>query len=94
MKITTSKTKKTFLYDVNFEQNLIDNDIYSNDYDFSDDQDSSRLNNKNVILNRLKQSRSSFSSFQFSEKAFCIFKQINSRVLHENNVMSTVFSVI
>lgn len=94
MKITTSKTKKTFLYNVNFEQNLIDNDIYSNDYDFSDDQDSSRLNNENVILNRLKQSRSSFSSFQFSEKAFCIFKQINSRVLHENDVMSTVFSVI
>ena len=93
-KTTTSKTKKTFSYDANFEQNLIDNDIYSNDYDFSDDRDSSRSNNENVILDRLEQSRSSLSSSKFSEKAFRTFKQTNSRALHENDVMSTVFPVI
>lgn len=93
-KTITSKTKRTFSYDVNFEQILIDNDIYSNDYDFPDDRDSSRSNNENEILVRLKQSRSSLSPSQFSEKVFRIFKQINSRALHEDDVMSTVFSVI
>ena len=76
-KITTSKTKKTSSYDPNFEQNLINNDIYSDDYDFLNDRDSSRLNNENEILSRLGQPRSSLSSSQFFNKKFRIFKKIS-----------------
>lgn len=93
-KTTTSKTKKTSPYDANFEQNLIDNGIYPDDYDFPDGRDPPRPNNENVILDRLGQPRSSLSPSKFSEKAFRTFKQTNSRALHEDDVMSTVFPVI
>ena len=76
-KITTSKTKKTSSYDPNFEQNLIDNDIYPDDYDFLNDRDSSRSNNENEILSRLGQPRSSLSPSQFFNKEFRTFKKIS-----------------
>jgi hypothetical protein len=80
-KTTILKTKKTSSYNLNFEQNFIDNDIYSDDYDFLNDQNSSRSNNENEILDRLEQLRSSLSSFHFFNKKFCIFKQTNSRLI-------------
>ncbi len=85
---------KTSSYDPNFEQNLIDNSIYPDDYDFSDERDSSRPINENAILDRFRQSRSSLSSSQFSEKAFRSFKQKNSRALNEDAVMGDVFPLI
>lgn len=93
-KTTTSKTKKTSPYDPNFEQNLIDNGIYPDDYDFPDGRDPPRPNNENEILERLRQPRPSLSSSQFSDKAFRTFKQTSSRALHEDDVMATVFPVI
>lgn len=93
-KTTTSKTRKTSPYDANFEQTLIDNGIYPDDYDFPDDRDPPRPDNENEILARLKQPRPSLSPSQFSEKAFRTFKQTNSRALNEDDVMSTVFPVI
>ncbi len=91
---TTSKTKKTSAYDPNFEQNLIDNSIYPDDYDFPDGRDPPRPNNENEILSRLGQPRPSLSPSQFPEKAFRSFKQKNSRALNEDAVMGDVFPVI
>ncbi len=93
-KTTTSKTKKTSPYDPNFEQNLIDNGIYPDDYDFPDGRDPPRPNNENEILGRLGQPRSSLSPSQFSNKEFRTFKQTNSRALNEDAVMGDVFPVI
>lgn len=94
VKTTTSKTKKTSPYDPNFEQNLIDNGIYPDDYDFPDGRDPPRPDNENEILERLRQPRPSLSPSQFSDKAFRIFKQTSSRALHEDDVMATGFPVI
>lgn len=93
-KTTTSKTKKTSPYDPNFEQNLIDNGIYPDDYDFPDDRDPPRPNNENEILSRLQQPRPSLSPSKFSNKEFRTFKQTNSRALNEDAVMGDVFPVI
>ena len=91
---TTTKTKKTSPYDPNFEQNLVDNSIYPDDYDFPDGRDSSRPINENEILGRFRQPRPSLSPSQFSEKAFRSFKQKNSRALNEDAVMSDAFPLI
>lgn len=93
-KTTTSKTKKTSPYDPNFEQNLIDNSIYPDDYEFPDGRDPSRPINENEILDRFRQPRPSLSPSRFSEKAFRSFKQKNSRALNEDAVMGDVFPVI
>lgn len=93
-KTTTLKTKKTSPYDPNFEQNLIDNRIYPDDYDFPDGRDPSRPNNENEILDRFRQPRPSLSPSQFPEGAFRSFKQKNSRALNEDAVMADVFPLI
>ena len=93
-KTTTSKTKKTSPYDPNFEQNLIDNSIYLDDYDFPDGRDPPRPDNENEILSRLGQPRPSLSPSQFLNKEFRTFKHTNSRALNKDAVMSDVFSVI
>lgn len=93
-KTSTSKTKKTSSYDFNFEQNLIDNGIYPDDYDFPDSRDTPRPNNGNEILSRLNQPRPSLSPSQLSNKEFRTFKQKNSRALNEDAVMSDVFPTI
>ncbi|KAL8698699.1 MAG: hypothetical protein Q9201_006434 [Fulgogasparrea decipioides] len=93
-KTTTLKTKKTSPYDPNFEQNLIDNKIYPDDYDFPDGRDPPRPANEDGILSRLCQPRPSLSPSQFSSKEFRTFKQKNSRALNEDAVMSDVFPII
>ena len=93
-KTTTSKTKKTSPYDPNFEQNLVDNSIYPDDYDFPDGRNPPRPNNEDEILDRLGQPRPSLSPSQFPEKDFRSFKQKNSRALNEDAVMADVFPVI
>lgn len=84
-KTDTSKTKNTSAYDPNFEQNLIDNRIYPDDYEFPDGRDPPRPKNENEIHDRLGQPRSSLSPSRFPEKAFREFKQGNSRVLTEDD---------
>ncbi|KAL9123877.1 MAG: hypothetical protein Q9217_006736 [Psora testacea] len=93
-KTTTSKTKKTSPYDPNFEQNLIDNSVYPDDYDFPDGRDPPKPNNENEILDRLGRPRPSLSPSQLPEKAFRSFKQKNSRALNEDAVMAEVFPMI
>lgn len=93
-KTTTSKTKKTSPYDRNFGQNLVDNSIYPDDYDFPDGRSPSRPNNENEILDKLRQPRPSLSPSQFSENKFRTFKQTNSRALNEDVVIGAVFPVI
>jgi len=90
----TTTSKKTSPYDPNFEQNLNDNSIYPDDYDFPDGRDPPRPNNENEILNRLGQPRPSLSPSQFSSKEFRTFKQTNSRALNEDAVMGDVFPAI
>lgn len=94
LKTTISKTKKTFLYNSNFEQNLIDNYIYSSYYNFSGNRIAPKSDNWKNINKRLKKSRLSLSLFCFTDKKFNIFVQINSRILNKNAVIDNVFSVI
>ncbi len=93
-KTTISKTKKTSLYNFNFEQNLIDNYIYSSYYNFLDNRIFSKSSNWKNINKRLKKSRLSLFLSRFSDEIFNTFVRINSRVLNENAVIDNVFSVI
>ena len=92
--IITSKTKKTSLYDPNFEQNLIDNKIYPSYYDFPDDRVPPKPNNWKDINEQLKEPRPSLSPSRFPNEVFEKFVRTNTRALNEDAIMSDVFPVI
>ena len=91
---TISRTKKTSLYNSNFEQNFIDNYIYSSYYNFFDNRVAPKPDNWKNINKRLKKSRLSLSLSCFTGEKFDIFVRTNSRILNKNAVINNVFSVI
>ena len=93
-KTTTSKTKKTSTYDHNFEQNLIDNNLYPSHYDFPDNRVPPKPNNWKEINERLKEPRPSLSPSCFPDEVFDEYVQTNARALNEDAVMGDVFPMI
>jgi hypothetical protein len=91
---STSKTKKTSPYDLNFEQNPIDNHIYPSHCDLPDDRPPPKPDNYNEITERLGEPRASLSPSRFCEENFDRFVRTNSRTLNEDAVMSDVFPAI
>jgi hypothetical protein len=89
---TSSTTRKSSAYNRDFEQHLIDHDIYPEEYD--NDEDSEEPANMEDINQRLAQSRSSLSSSRFTREQFLNFKKKNREALTENKVMSKVFPII
>lgn len=88
------KTRKTSTYNLNFEQILIDNHTYSDNYDFPNDWDPSQLNNESEIFDRLKHIRQSLSPSRFSDKAFRNFGRANAQTLHKDDIIASVIPVI
>ncbi len=89
---TFSTTRKSSAYNRDFEQHLINHDIYPEEYD--NDEDSEESTNMKDINQRLTQSRSSLSSSRFTREQFLNFKKKNRKALTKNKVMSKVFSII
>lgn len=90
----TSKIRKTSAYNPNFEQILIDNHTYPDNYDFPNGRNPPRPNNESETFDRLKRTRQSLSPSQFSDKAFRNFGRVNAQALHEDDVMTSVIPVI
>lgn len=90
----SSTIRKSSAYDSDFEQHLIDHDVYPYKYDYDDDDDFVYSDNWKEINERLAQSRSSLSPSRFSREAFWKFEKINMQTLTENAVMSKAFPII
>src|SRR5205814_8088203 len=82
-KTTTSKTKKSSPYDSNFEQILIDNGIYSDQYHHPDGRRHLKPDNWDEINQRIAQPRLSLSPSRFSDGAFEDFVQKDKDALRE-----------
>jgi hypothetical protein len=76
---------KTSAYDRNFEQHLIDHNIYPNNRDAKPD-------NWAEINRRISQPRASLSPSRFSDSAFEKFQKINESALTETKVMNSAFN--
>ncbi|KAM5489075.1 hypothetical protein MaudMau93_003800 [Microsporum audouinii] len=72
-------TTVTAAYNRNFEQKLVDYDIYLDGYDHSDGQPPATPNNMDEIIQRLAQPRRSLSPPNFPESKFREFKQKDAR---------------
>ena len=95
--ISTTNTKTTEnskSYNRNFQQKLIDDDIYFNKYEYFNDQVSFESNNLKEINSRLVQSQLSLSPSQFFKEKFKEFKRVNVYVSKENKTIKPVISII
>ncbi|CZS98380.1 uncharacterized protein RAG0_07158 [Rhynchosporium agropyri] len=78
---------RTSAYDRNFEQQLIDHQIYPNNR-------AAKPDNWADINLRMTQPRASLSPSKFSEEAFEKFQKISESTLTEAKVMNTAFPII
>ena len=90
----SSKSKRSSAYDKDFEQKLIDNNIYPEAYAYPDDRSTPEPNNLENIVQGLSDPRASLSPSRFSPSSFRRFKQANSRVISEGTVMSDILPTI
>jgi hypothetical protein len=89
-----SSNRRSFAYDGDFEQHLIDHHIYTEGYDYPDDRPTPEPSNLEGFYQRLAQPRPSLSPSHFTASDFKDFKQKNARVISEGKVMRTVFPTI
>jgi hypothetical protein len=90
----SSKTRKSSAYDKDFEQHYIDNRIYPEGYEYSDDRQTPEPGDLDELYQRLLQPRSSLSPSRFTPSDFRDFKRTNARVIDEGDVMRHVFPII
>ncbi|KAM5444707.1 hypothetical protein MferCBS31731_000162 [Microsporum ferrugineum] len=87
-------TTVTAAYNRNFEQKLVDYDIYLDGYDHSDGQPPATPNNMDEIIQRLAQPRRSLSPPNFPESKFREFKQKDARTSKERPVATYIVPTI
>ncbi|KAM5485176.1 hypothetical protein McanCB56680_002096 [Microsporum canis] len=87
-------TTVTAAYNRNFEQKLVDRDIYLDGYDHSDGQPPATPNNMDEIMQRLAQPRRSLSPTNFPESKFREFKQKDARASKERPVTTYIVPTI
>jgi hypothetical protein len=90
----SSKAKRSSAYDKDFEQNLVDHNIYPEGYEHTDDRSTPEPNNLDDIVQVLSDPRASLSPSRFPTSAFKNFKQANSRVISEGKVMADILPII
>lgn len=89
-----STTKSSGPYNRDFQQHLIDHNIFPHRYKFPDGRQSAKPNNIDKILERLTQTRSSLSPSRFSEKEFKEFLQAEADAAKENQITETVIPLV
>lgn len=93
---TTQNTKTTSSgpYSLNFQQKLIDNDVYPEEYEYPDGRVPPEPDNLKEINEILTQSRSSLSPSRFPSEKFKEFKRAVAHVSKENKATNTVIPII
>lgn len=89
----TSKSRRSSAYDANFEQHLIDNNIYPPLYDFPDDREPPEPANWEEIRQALKVPRGSLSPSTVLNSAFREFQRKN-KTPSEGTIMRNVVPLI
>ncbi|EFY93059.1 hypothetical protein J3458_022457 [Metarhizium acridum] len=92
---SSAKTRRSSAYDDDFEQHLIDHNIYPDGYEFPDDRSHSTPEpcNMDTIRQDLLAARASLSPSHFSEAAFRDFKRKN-KTNSEGTIMRNVVPII
>lgn len=90
----SSRAKRSSAYDKDFEQNLIDHNIYPKGYEYPDDDSIPEPNNLDDIVEALAAPRASLSPSQFPRSKFKSFALANDRVISEGKVMSGILPTI
>ncbi|TQV90119.1 hypothetical protein IF1G_11228 [Cordyceps javanica] len=90
----TSKAKRSSAYDKDFEQNLIDHNIYPKGYEYPDNDSIPEPSNMDAIVEALAAPRASLSPSQFPRSRFKTFALANDRVISEGKVMSGILPTI
>ncbi|KAM3428581.1 hypothetical protein MY4824_008729 [Beauveria thailandica] len=90
----SSKAKRSSAYNEDFEQHLIDNNIYPEGFEHRDRRLTPEPDNMDEIIKGLAHPRASLSPSQFSTLAFKSFRLANSRVISEGKVMANILPTI
>ncbi|KAK8142574.1 hypothetical protein G3M48_008555 [Beauveria asiatica] len=90
----SSRAKRSSAYDKDFEQNLIDHNIYPKGYEYPDDNSIPEPSNLDDIVEALAAPRASLSPSQFPRSRFKTFALANDRVISEGKVMSGILPTI
>ncbi|SLM36805.1 hypothetical protein LPUS_06491 [Lasallia pustulata] len=85
--------RKISAYDKNFEQFLINENVFPEGYEYPDDRPIPEPNNWQEMQEELARRRPSLSLSRFTNEDFRRFKRDNARV-YEGSVMSTIFPTI
>lgn len=90
----SSRAKRSSAYDKDFEQNLIDHNIFPKGYEYPDDESIPEPSNLDDVVRALAAPRASLSPSKFTRSAFQEFTRNNDRVISESNVMSKIIPTI
>ncbi|KAI5464423.1 hypothetical protein BGZ63DRAFT_421464 [Mariannaea sp. PMI_226] len=91
---TTTTTKSTTPYDRNFQQHLIDHDIFPEGYEYPDGQLPPEPDNLDEIIRELQQHRASLSPSRFSKSDFRKFRRADVQASKEIQVITDVLPII
>lgn len=90
----TAKTTSTTAYSRNFQQHLVDSGVYPDGYMYPDGEFPGLPDNWDELNDRLTRERRSLSPTAFSMDDFRKFKQTDTRVPKEVDVIASVIPVI
>jgi hypothetical protein len=90
----TKTTGSSGPYSRNFQQKLIDNGVYPDEYEYPDGRVPPEPDNIEEINERLKQPQPSLSPSQFPKKKFREFKRADAHISKENKAIKTVIPII
>jgi hypothetical protein len=90
----TTKSKSTGVYDRDFQQHLIDHDVYPDAYEYPDGSVLAEPNNWEEVKQILARPRPSLSPSQFSDKQFRKLKRADAHATKEKQVSESVIPLI
>ncbi|KAI9792800.1 MAG: hypothetical protein M1816_001532 [Peltula sp. TS41687] len=90
----TSKTKTTGVYNRNFQQQLVDYDVYPPGYSHSDGRIPAKPNNWNEINQALRRPRPSLSPSKFTDREHERFVQADAGASKEKQVSELIIPII
>ena len=90
----SARSRRLSIYSPDFEQYLIDYNIYPERYKYQEDRLTPKPGNLNYVYKELLATRASLLLLRFPESAFRDFKQKNIRVTFKNDIMITVIPTI